>query len=668
MSLRSVAREHYRARARLARNVELFAARLWRRIDRADIAGSWGALAPQLLVALTAAQVQAATPADAYLAAVLAEQGLGVASEGRLNVSSLAGVASDGRELDVLLNQPVLTSLTSLSRGHTLGRSLASGEAALRMTAATQVADAGRVADQVAMTARRGASGYRRMLVGGSCSRCVILAGRWYRWNAGFDRHPKCLPAGTVVSGPGVDGATRRWYQGELVVIRTAGGKNLAVTGNHPVLTSQGWLPANLLREGGDVVGRADGDRSGALLVPDHDQMPARIEDLWRSDGMSSLGRMPVAAEDFHGDGFGSGHVDVVLADRFLRYREQVSALQELGQVQLALRSESAVPLPRSGTYEQFGLGSPALPDGAVSCSGLFDALGLGHLASADDASLAWSSDGHATVHEALADHGPADIEALRQGVLALACEIGGHDGGAVDFTLTPRWDAPPGPFAMESRAAYASRGEDLRFRLAGKVEVDRVVELRRVEWSGHVYNLTSREGWYDANGIIVSNCDCIHVPAAEDTADDIRTDPKKYFDSLSREEQDRVFTKAGAESVRLGADINQVVNVRRGARGLTTAGARLTGAEARLMRGGRERGRLEAVDVYGRQLFVTTEGVTVRGVAGVRLGARETGVKAGGRYRSAKTPRLMPESILQIAGGDRDEAIRLLKRFGFIL
>lgn len=353
MSLRSVAREHYRARARLARNVELFAARLWRRIDRADIAGSWGALAPQLLVALTAAQVQAATPADAYLAAVLAEQGLGVASEGRLNVSSLAGVASDGRELDVLLNQPVLTSLTSLSRGHTLGRSLASGEAALRMTAATQVADAGRVADQVAMTARRGASGYRRMLVGGSCSRCVILAGRWYRWNAGFDRHPKC---------------------------------------------------------------------------------------------------------------------------------------------------------------------------------------------------------------------------------------------------------------------------------------------------------------------------DCIHVPAAEDTADDIRTDPKKYFDSLSREEQDRVFTKAGAESVRLGADINQVVNARRGARGLTTAGARLTGAEARLMRGGRERGRLEAVDVYGRQLFVTTEGVTVRGVAGVRLGARETGVKAGGRYRSAKTPRLMPESILQIAGGDRDEAIRLLKRFGFIL
>lgn len=114
---------------------------------------------------------------------------------------------------------------------------------------------------------------------------------------------------------------------------------------------------------------------------------------------------------------------------------------------------------------------------------------------------------------------------------------------------------------------------------------------------------------------------------------------------------------------------MGQIVNARRGALGLTPAGARITGPEARILRGGRERGHLQATDVYGRQLLVTTEGVTVRGTAGVRLGARETGTrKPGDRYRSAKTPRLMPESILQIAGDDREEAIRLLKRFGYIL
>jgi len=162
--------------------------------------------------------------------------------------------------------------------------------------------------------------------------------------------------------------------------------------------------------------------------------------------------------------------------------------------------------------------------------------------------------------------------------------------------------------------------------------------------------------------------CDCVHVPAREDTADEVMTDPKKYFASLSAAEQDRQFTKAGAEAIRLGADMGQVVNARRGARGLLTAGARVTGDEARMLRGGRDRGRLEAVDVYGRQLYITSEGVTVRGVAGKRLGARETGTRQpGARYRSAKTPRLMPESILQIAGDDRQEAIRLLRRFGYI-
>jgi hypothetical protein len=161
--------------------------------------------------------------------------------------------------------------------------------------------------------------------------------------------------------------------------------------------------------------------------------------------------------------------------------------------------------------------------------------------------------------------------------------------------------------------------------------------------------------------------CDCRHIPAPED-AGELRTDPKAHFESLSEAEQNRVFTIAGARAIRDGADINQVVNVRRGATGLTPAGARITAEEARLLRGGRERGRLERTDVFGRQLFTTTEGTTTRGLAGVRLGVKDTGVKRPGRrVRSARSPRLMPESIYEIAGDDRDEAIRLLKRFGYI-
>lgn len=79
------------------------------------------------------------------------------------------------------------------------------------------------------------------------------------------------------------------------------------------------------------------------------------------------------------------------------------------------------------------------------------------------------------------------------------------------------------------------------------------------------MFNLTSREGWYDAEGIIVSNCDCRHIPCTEDVADDLRTDPKAYFDSLSESEQSRIFTKSGAKAIRDGADMGRVVNARRG-------------------------------------------------------------------------------------------------------
>lgn len=71
--------------------------------------------------------------------------------------------------------------------------------------------------------------------------------------------------------------------------------------------------------------------------------------------------------------------------------------------------------------------------------------------------------------------------------------------------------------------------------------------------------------------------CDCDAIPLAEwddDETNDARRDwifdPGTYFDSLTEDQQDKIFTKAGAQAIRDGADINQVVNARRG---MTTAG-----------------------------------------------------------------------------------------------
>lgn len=191
MSTQSVALAHYRQQAQLARALEREAARLWRQVDQADIARSWTLLLPRLLILLTAAQRDAAGQAGEYVAAALAEQGV-TPRPVRINPDAFGGLASDGRELGTLLLQPIVTSKVALAAGAGPGRALTAGRAALQMIVGTQVADAGRAADGVALTGQRTATGYVRMVVGKTCSRCLILAGKRYRWNQGFRRHPRC--------------------------------------------------------------------------------------------------------------------------------------------------------------------------------------------------------------------------------------------------------------------------------------------------------------------------------------------------------------------------------------------------------------------------------------------------------------------------------------------
>jgi hypothetical protein len=192
MSALEVAQAHARERATLAERIRREFAAAWAAVDPARISESWSARIAMLLPLLTGAQRLAASRSDAYLAAVLDEQGINPATEGRVDPSALAGVASDGRDLASLIAQPAIVTKVALARGEPLARAMAVGRATAELIGHTQVADAGRVADQVALAARPQATGYVRMIVGKTCSRCLILAGRWYGWNSGFRRHPKC--------------------------------------------------------------------------------------------------------------------------------------------------------------------------------------------------------------------------------------------------------------------------------------------------------------------------------------------------------------------------------------------------------------------------------------------------------------------------------------------
>lgn len=118
--------------------------------------------------------------------------------------------------------------------------------------------------------------------------------------------------------------------------------------------------------------------------------------------------------------------------------------------------------------------------------------------------------------------------------------------------------------------------------------------------------------------------CRCTHIPApdAKDASNALikAESPESHFWSLTEEEQDKTFGEAGAQAIRDGADMAQVVNARRG---------------------------MQRAQYAGQNVLTTTVGTT--------RGPRRNSI------------RLMPESIMRIAGDDADERIRLLRLHGYI-
>lgn len=209
--LMALVRRRYLQRQRLAQRTVRQVRREWARLDpahaRRNLALMWRAdgVAAAVYGLISAAQYEAASTADASTGQLLAAQGIDPAAAGAVVPGAFSGVASDGRDLSTLLDQAVVHSLRALQVLNQPDAALQVGGQFLELVAGTQVADAGRVADGVTIAARREVAGWVRMLSPPSCSRCVVLAGKFYRWNAGFERHPRCdclhIPASEDAAG-----------------------------------------------------------------------------------------------------------------------------------------------------------------------------------------------------------------------------------------------------------------------------------------------------------------------------------------------------------------------------------------------------------------------------------------------------------------------------------
>lgn len=192
MDVMELARRHVVRQTRISSAAMLAAIREWKRLDGSDLSGSWTVVGPRVKSVLAAGQLAAAAGASDYVSAAVRAQGLDPQPDGSTQAAAFAGWAADGRSLDTLMLHSLITTKQAIADGTPLRGALQLGENWLSMAVSSEVADAGRSAEGVGMTADRTVTAYVRVLGGRGCARCVILAGQIYVGNPGFLRHPRC--------------------------------------------------------------------------------------------------------------------------------------------------------------------------------------------------------------------------------------------------------------------------------------------------------------------------------------------------------------------------------------------------------------------------------------------------------------------------------------------
>lgn len=107
------------------------------------------------------------------------------------DTAALAGTTAQGQPLREALQAPATATLHAIKTGTPPLEAMQTGRTLLTLITALAVNDVARQAAQLDIATRPGVS-WVRVEAPNCCDRCMILAGKIFRWNEGFLRHPHC--------------------------------------------------------------------------------------------------------------------------------------------------------------------------------------------------------------------------------------------------------------------------------------------------------------------------------------------------------------------------------------------------------------------------------------------------------------------------------------------
>lgn len=287
--------------------------------------------------------------------------------------------------------------------------------------------------------------------------------------------HPNCVLGDSVILAPDAECLTKSEYSGDIFKISTANGRGFSVTPNHIMLTARGWVRAKNLVKGDKVIYYSAWDKVADISNPANNNGVPTIEQLFASlaESFSMFRRvMPAAAEDFKGDVIKDSEINIILIDSLLRNKADVSLLKFLSDFRFIETRESGKSVLNSDcTLAKLLVCLGLVADGIMSGSSIASVFFGSTLTHHQLVSLRLSSDYNMRLIRSAPNCGSRNSETL---------------GKLVDT-------------------------------FSQIVQFDDIVDVKRCDFSGQVYDISSESTLYICNGFISSNCRCSTVIAKDD-------------------------------------------------------------------------------------------------------------------------------------------------------
>jgi hypothetical protein len=269
-----------------------------------------------------------------------------------------------------------------------------------------------------------------------------------------------CVPGSALIRGVDIEAVFRFQFEGPVLTLRGESGLSSTMSVNHPVVTELGWVRACEVEEGDHLL-RAFG-MNGRLGVsnPDPEGSDSTVEEIYDSLALAGMPHRVIALPvNFYGD-VPAGPVDVVFTDGLLSVDIDSKSLQESRKLFLACSHLSNPPGSPEFERAKRVRGSS---DSVMRCPSLSDPGLPAHVGPLEEFGFGLAPDANPSFPEAGSQDGSGDSLSVRE----------------------------------------------LLEGFTTQVFLDKIVEIVRHDFSGHLYTLQTGSGIYIADNTVSHNCRC---------------------------------------------------------------------------------------------------------------------------------------------------------------